>query len=88
MILDRLQRDPEILGSVAEREELGERGIESVRSEVLATVESVVTQRTQMFEKYRARFQGGVGIRRDHKDLARGVAEHTIEVECQDMHER
>jgi len=86
MFLDGLERYTEILGPVSEGQEIAESSV-NLRVQVFAAaIGGVVAQRYELPEKGGVGLEGCVGVDRHHKDLARRIADHAIEIECKDMH--
>jgi len=80
------QGNPEVLGAVAEGKEVGKSEVQRVGAKLDAAPDRVVAQRSEIAEEGGRGFPRGVGIDSYHEDLARGIAEHTVEIKRKNMH--
>jgi len=87
VVLDGLERNPEILGSVAEGQEIAEFYVDFCIQVLAAAGCGVVAEWHELPEEGRVGLEGSVGVDRHYKDLTRRIAEYTVKVECEDMHE-
>jgi hypothetical protein len=87
IVLDGPERNSKILGPVAKGQQITETSVD-LRAQVLAAASGgAVAEGYELIEEDRLRLDGGVGVDRHHEDLARRIADHTVEIEGQDMHD-